>query len=188
VIQHLAPLFERYITLHRVHPTKTYNYAKREYFGYTVIEATRHLPKCAKAESWMYVAAPSGARLATIMDAERLYVGAQTQDRMFRGDGGIGGSNFHHAEMRSGNGTDTLERLLRSGTEVSIYRIDDKRLTRAVNTFSVLAPFRVLLDQPITARTHRGWWFEQAVLHTEAGRWRWNTQPADRRVATLFQA
>ncbi len=116
IISTLAPLFERYITLESVHPSATYNYKARGMFGLPVFESTMHRPKCSGG-SWTYVAVPGGAKLEALAAHERLYVGSQTGDRMFRGDA-MGGRNFHHAQMRSGNGGDTPEALLRSGRSI----------------------------------------------------------------------
>ncbi|MCB1995647.1 MAG: hypothetical protein KDG57_07165 [Rhodoferax sp.] len=47
IIQALAPLFERYITVERVHPTATYDYKARNMFGLPVFDIKMHRPKCA---------------------------------------------------------------------------------------------------------------------------------------------
>src|SRR5687768_16919984 len=127
-----APYFERYLTLERVHPIKTYDYVARGFRGEPVIDLTMHGPKCKRGESWVYVAIPHGRRLDALKSDEKLYVGAQTQDRMFRGDGGIGRTNYHHAEMRSGNGADNPISLLRSGTKIDIHRGAADALEKAV--------------------------------------------------------
>ena len=96
ILPFVAKYAEHYLTLHRLHPTRTYNYLARKVENEPVIEVTRHAQKCRIGESWMYIAVPSGARLIDLGREEKLYVGAQTTDRMFRGDG-LGGDNFHHA-------------------------------------------------------------------------------------------
>src|SRR4051794_21650539 len=101
----LASRFECYLTLEGVHPTDIYDYKTktRDFSGLSVIETTMHLPKCRAGESWLYVAVPTSANLATLSSKEKLYVGSQNGDRMFRGNG-MKRRNFHHADMRSGNG------------------------------------------------------------------------------------
>lgn len=178
----LAPYFERYITLVRVHPYATYNYKARNMSGLPVIEVTLHRPKCTPG-SWLYVAATQGARLESLESDERLYVGSQTGDRMFRGDG-LGGKNFHHAQMRSGNGDDTPVNFLRSGERIDIHLISADQICRAVAAISELSFLRPLLSQP---NKHVGYWIEQLTLHTQKGMWRWNTAPADGTAVAIFR-
>ncbi len=85
----LAPGFECYVTLEMVHPTATYDYITetRNFTGSPVIETTRHLRKGKKGESWLYIAVPTSANLTTLSSSEKLYIGSQTGDRMFRGTG-----------------------------------------------------------------------------------------------------
>ena len=45
LINHLAPVTEKYLTLLRVHPSKRYNYAARKYFNLQVIEVEQHQHK-----------------------------------------------------------------------------------------------------------------------------------------------
>lgn len=180
----LAPRFEHYLTLHRVVPCSTYSYAARGFHDLPVIECTRHGQKCKTGESWMYLAIPAGARLAALGSDERLYVGAQTQDRMFRGDG-LDGENYHHAEMRAGNGGDTPVSFLQAGRKIEIHRIAEPSIAIAVSQTPELAALRPLLSQPRQGQKHCGYWFEQYVLLTEPGRWRWNIQPAGSAIATL---
>lgn len=174
LINHLAPRFERYLTLERVHPQATYNYKARNFFDLPVIESTFHAPKC-RPDSWLYVAAPTGIFLADLSSSDKLYVGSQTADRMFRGDG-KGGKNFHHAQMRAGNGNDTLVEYLRAGHRVDIHRIAAAALRQAVAETAPLRCLTPLLGQPTQ---HVGYWFEQLVLHQEGRAWRWNTAPVE---------
>ena len=125
----------------------------------------------------MYVAVPSGASLETLTNDERLYVGSQTQDRMFRGDG-LGGANYHHAEMRKGNGPDNPVTFLRSGRKIYIHRIAGDRISAVIADAVELAFLESLTQQPRTPRSHTAYWFEQYILFSEAGRWRWNTAAA----------
>lgn len=55
-----------------------------------------HGKKCSGG-SWLYIAIDDNADLSTLNNEQKLYVGSQSQDRMFRGDG-LKGKNFHHAE------------------------------------------------------------------------------------------
>lgn len=186
IISTIAPLFERYITLERVHPTSKYDYKARGMFSLPVFECTMHRPKCA-AGSWTYVAVPAGADLAHLAEGQRLYVGTQTVDRMFRGDG-MKGSNFHHAQMRAGNGSDTPEALLRAGQRIDIYRLDATRLaTFLASRPHVQAQVPGLLQLIGHPAKHPGYWLEQFILHHEAKTWRWNTSGADREVERLLR-
>jgi len=137
LIFHLAPVSER-LTLERVRAQATYNYKARGFFDLPVIESTFHAPKC-RPDSWLYVAAPTGSSLAALSPSDKLYVGSQTADRMFQGDG-MGGNNFHHAQMRAGNGNDTLLNYLSAGHRVDIHRISALGLRQAVLGTEAFAP------------------------------------------------
>jgi hypothetical protein len=128
---------------------------------------------------------PAGSALASLAEIDRLYVGAQTQDRMFRGDG-MGGNNFHHAEMRSGNGTDNPERFLESGQRIEILRISADSINRIVSSSQELECLTPFLQQPKHPKRHTGWWFEQYLLFTEPKRWRWNTDTADKMIGQVL--
>jgi hypothetical protein len=185
ILQYLAPSFEHYLTLERVHPTRTYSYAARGYTGLPVIEVTQHRPKCKIGESWLYVAAPATARLSTLGSGEKLYVGAQTQDRMFRGDG-MGGSNYHHAEMRAGKGDDNPVSFLNTVGKISIHRISAEAIGVIVSRTPAMAPLAKLLLQPRTSRKHVGYWFEQYILSHEHSQWRWNTATAEKGIRGML--
>jgi hypothetical protein len=185
ILPFLSPSFEHYITLERVHPTQTYNYAKRNMYGLRVIEATRHLPKGKQGDSWLYVAVPSGASLETLTNDERLYVGSQTQDRMFRGDD-LGGDNYHHAEMREGNGSDNPINFLHSGRKIEIHRISARSIAATLAHTGELAFLEPLTRQPRTPKSHTAYWFEQYILFVEAGRWRWNTAAATSTIVSIL--
>lgn len=184
-LTHIAPHLKLYLTLERVHPTRTYNYAKRGLFNLPVIEVTQHGPKCKQGESWMYIATPVGASHATLKPEEHLYVGAQTQDRMFRGDG-LEGANYHHADMRAGNGNDTPLAMLRSGQRIAIHRISAADLASTVKANADLHFLLPLLQQPKSPKKHIGFWFEQYCLFAQPGRWRWNTAAPDKSIAQLL--
>jgi hypothetical protein len=128
---------------------------------------------------------PLGARVGALQPDERLYVGAQTQDRMFRGDN-CGGENFHHNELRTGNGMDTPVAYLRSNGKVAIHRVSAQAIAGVITKTPELANLRPLLNQPVTARKHIGYWCEQYILLTEADQWRWNTDAADSAVGKLI--
>lgn len=180
-----AQIAEPYLTLLEVHPTHTYNYVKRGFTGLPVIEVKQHRPKCGRGESWLYVAVPAGTALKSLGVADRLYVGAQTQDRMFRGEG-LGGTNFHHAEMRAGNGLDTPMALLQAGRQIDIYRINANQIASLISLDPDLHALKVLLAQLRTSTKHLGWWFEQYILFAEAGSWRWNTAREHSSLPGLF--
>lgn len=185
LMPHLASVAEHYLTLHRVDPVRTYNYIARELRDQPVIECTRHLPKCAQGESWLYVAIPEGSQLRDLDPQDRLYVGSQTQDRMFRGDG-MSGNNFHHAEMRTGNGSDNLLSFLRSGNQARVYRFSASRIHEVVSACSELQALSPLTKQAEGNRKHPAWWFEQYLLHSERGMWRWNSAPATKLIADVL--
>ncbi len=186
LIPHLSAVAERYLTLLRVDPQRTYDYAARKLRGLEVIEVDHHAPKCRVGESWLYFAVGASTDLTAMTSEDRLYVGAQTGDRMFRGDG-LKGKNFHHAQMRAGNGKDTLSSYLIGGRQIAIYRVPAAVIARQVQDTAILQPLRILLSQPVTSVKHLGWWFEQYVLFTERGLWRWNTAQADKSLGDLFR-
>lgn len=185
LIPYVARHAEHYLTLHRVHPARTYNYLARGFKNQPVIEASRHAQKCRIGETWMYIAVPTGSKLNGLAQEEKLYVGAQTQDRMFRGDD-LDGDNFHHAEMRAGNGPNNLISFLRSGQEVDVYRFSGTLLSDAANSVHDLRRLTPINRQPHKGRKHAGWWFEQYVLYREPKTWQWNTDPADKIIQKVL--
>lgn len=182
VVSLLAPYFERYITLEHVHPSQTYDYKARGFFGLPVIEVSMHKPKCSP-DSWLYVAVPADVSLSSLAQGQRLYVGSQTSDRMFRGDA-MGGLNFHHAQMRAGNGDDNPVNYLRAGGRVTVHRVNATRIAAAFAEVPSLHRFRPLLAQ---TRMHVGYWLEQHVLMHELNDWRWNTAGADSSARAVLQ-
>ncbi len=185
LIAHLAPVAERYITLLRVHPTKRYNYAKRNFYDLPVIEINQHSEKCKNGDSWLYFSVPTTASLSALLPQDRLYVGSQTQDRMFRGDG-LNGQNFHHAEMRAGKGSDTPIAFLNEDRQIDIYRVASNKIAALVSSNPALEKLRVLAELPRTPRQHLGWWYEQYVLLSEPNQWRWNIATAYKPLVNLF--
>jgi hypothetical protein len=182
VVSLLAPYFDRYITIERIHPSQTYDYKARGVIGARVIEITMHTGK-RSGGSWLYVAVAAGSNLESLATREKLYVGSQTLDRMFRGDG-MAGRNFHHAQMREGNGADNLENFLRSGEKVLIYSISDVSITRAVEQVQQLSRFNGLLYQHTK---HVGYWFEQLILYLEGKEWSWNTARAEQPAVAVLR-
>lgn len=185
VLASLAPYFEHYLTL--VHPTATYNYKARGFFNWPVIDVTMHRPKCTPG-SWLYVAVPAGADLAALRHYERLYIGSQTGDRMFRGDG-MRGCNFHHAQMRAGNGDDNPINYLRSGRCVDLHRVNEASMKRALSDVPSFVALAAILNT--VTKSHLGYWLEHIVLAAEARQWRWNTAAADHeavRVAAVLSS
>lgn len=165
----LAPHFESYLTLVRLVPGQTYNYAARKFLNLPVIEHRRHAPKCGPGEEWTYVVVPAGADLRRRSPGQRLYVGAQTSDRMFRGDD-VRDENFHHAEMRRGRDGDNLESFLATNGSVDVHRLPMHRLRAQTQQDPVV---RRLLALPASSRQHTGYWAEQLLL-LRSGPWRWN--------------
>lgn len=180
-----ASVAERYLSLLRVRPQATYRNDAKFNRDFEVIDFERHGPKCARGESWIYFAFTENANPVAAKPGERLYVGAQTQDRMFRGDD-MDGDNFHHAQMRAGNGNDTLVALLMQGVRIAVFRARSEHVAEAITARTELNRLRILAQQPRTSRRHLGWWYEQYILHSEPGQWRWNTATASRDVSRLF--
>lgn len=177
----LAANFEHYLTLVRLVPGQSYNYAARQAFNLPVIEHRRHAPKCARGEEWTYVAVPAGADLGGLTTNQRLYVGAQTSDRMFRGDSKLG-ENFHHDQMRKGRGQDSLPTYLAATGSVDVYRLPMHLLRMQKQPDPVT---RRILALPASSRNHLGYWAEQLLL-LRSGPWRWNVaQPSTSTVDTL---
>ncbi|MFB9886909.1 hypothetical protein [Balneatrix alpica] len=188
LIPEISSLAQKYVTLNGINPSKTYDYVTktRKFRGLPIIDSILHARKCGSGESWLYVAVPLGAELSQLSAQDRLYIGAQTQDRMFRGDG-LNGKNFHHAEMRAGKGEDNLENYLKSGKKAVIYRFNAYRIEALVRRQPQLSELLVLLDQRRTPTKHLAWWFEQYALYCEPNVWRWNVQPSSKVLTNLFQ-
>lgn len=178
----LSPYFEPYVTLRRVHPSQTYDYKSRGFFALPVVEVSMHKPKCSP-DSWLYVAAPAEATLTSLEPGQKLYVGSRSSDRMFRGDA-MNGRNFHHAQMRAGNGDDNMVNYLRVGGRVTIHCINAGRIAGAFTEVPNLHRFRPLLAQ---TPKHVGYWLEQYVLMHELKDWRWNTAGADSSARAVLQ-
>lgn len=176
---------EHYLTIHRVDATETYNYRVPEFVEVQVVDHSRHAKKCGKGETWMYIAVPRGANLTSLRKEQKLYVGSQTSDRMFRGDGPRV-ENFHHAQMRKGKGSSNLISFLQTGNEVDIYRFAGAAMRETVSSVNALNQLSALIQQPLPPRTHLSWWFEQYVLHKELDQWQWNRKGADAVVSNFL--
>jgi hypothetical protein len=174
-----APAFERDVSIIAVEEGKTYNYAARGVFSEPVVRIQLHGRKCATGQSWLYVAVAADAALATLRPHQKLYVGSQTQDRMFRGDGGVGGSNFHHKQMRDGgsDGGGLIDHLRNEGP-VEIFRASRERLSQVIASDASLRWMR-----PLLCEKHLGEWCEDLVLMVEKPQWRWNIKPANKEHA-----
>jgi hypothetical protein len=181
IVELLAPYFERYITINGTVRGKSYNYVKRGFKNLPVVDITFHSPKCDR-DSWLYVAVAKDSKLAALRPEEKLYAGSQTSDRMFRGDG-LQGKNFHHAEMRSGNGERNLIRYLNAVGKVEIHRISARGLAETVAHVQKLRVFAPLLLQP---NKHPGYWFEQAILFHEPREWAWNTNGTENKAGLVI--
>jgi len=183
IIKELARSFEHYLTIEAVDPIATYSYVTRGFFDLPIVNTVCHRPKCKAGETWTYVAIPRGSTLTRLGSTDRLYVGAQTVDRMFRGDDKQA-KNFHHAQMRKGNGDDNLVNFLRTGKSIEIHRIPGDGLLARLERDADLEPLRWILHAPKTKKQHTGFWLEQAILHLEPNQWRWNTARAVDAVQT----
>lgn len=176
IISTIAPYFQHYIHISRVHPTATYNYLAREAIGLPVFETKLLLPKARDGESRTYIAVAGGANPTSLKPGERLYVGCETADRMFRGDG-TSGTNFHHGNMRSGKGGDDPVKLLRAGGTIDIYCLDARSLAKRTGLTSALASIVRIMNTP---GKHPGYWLEQLILHQEFEQWRWNKRGCEK--------
>jgi hypothetical protein len=183
VIELFAPYFDRYITINCLVPNEYYDYVKRRMNKLPVVDCTIHLSKC-NPGSWLYVAVNAETDLSNLKSDDKLYVGSQTQDRMFRGDG-LKSKNFHHAEMRAGREGQNLIIYLEAGNQVIIYRMPCSKMSEAVREIEGLNRFIPLLNQP---KKHVGYWFEQLILKYEPNTWKWNIAGVERGAQRIFAA
>ena len=184
----LANHFTPYITITGLVENKAYPYKRFPGEIFPMVSHVMHLEKCkGKGNSWLYIAVDEGANLSTLNDKQKLYVGSQTIDRMFRGDG-FKGKNFHHTEMRKGNGVRNLISYLRCGNKVKIYVLQGSKLfslTEQLEDFKKLAP---LINRPSfnSKVIHPGFWFEQLILRESSNQWAWNTNGADKKAIKII--
>ena len=183
-IRKLSRYFQRYITITGF-TGETYTYVarsrdKKNPEKYPVLDCQLHREKC-KPGSWLYIAVEGNSDLINLDNAQKLYVGSQKKDRMFRGDG-LNGVNFHHREMRKGNGQNNLEEYLQKGGTVDIYIISKDVLERAARESpelkyiaQILADDKLKEDKSVD---FPGYWYEQTILYEEKSSWSWNTKGA----------
>lgn len=160
---------------------RTYTYRAR--YGdqpWPVVDLVMHRPKISGG-SWLYVATDSEA--GPIRKCNLLYVGSQTVDRMFRGDG-MDGRNFHHEQMRNASSPMNMVRYLREGGKVHIHVISGPELASLAHSQPDWGDLRPLVAQP---SKHLGYWFEQAILMETKNHWIWNTNGPDRQAVQVLK-
>lgn len=170
IVNQLAKYFQPYITITGLAEGKTYTYMARSPNRWPVVSLIMHRPKC-RPGSWLYIAIDGDTNPSSLQEGQRLYIGSQIQDRMFRGDG-LKGNNFHHREMRSGNGEHNLISYLQSGKSVKLFVIPIELLVQIPNKEEGLRHYASLIAHPAG---HPGYWFEQVILREDKHRWAWNT-------------
>lgn len=190
LIREIAPYAVPYISITGL-AGQSYTYRKR--FGekqFPVVAHTMHLKK-GGVGAMMYLAVAAGADLLALKDGQRLYVGSQSGvDRMFRGDG-LKGRNFHHAQMREGNGGHGLERYLAGGGAVDVYAIASEKLIKLTATSVRMRNLGPMARGEVTlprGRDYAGYWFEQLVLREEHRQWAWNTHGVQAEARAVFEA
>lgn len=188
----ISSCFSPYLTLTGLVPGATYSYNARGSSNHPCVTLTWHQKKVGgQGQSWLYMAVKRGASLSHLVPGERLYVGSQTRDRMFRGDVARHTQNFHHADMRSEGKGDSLENYLATGEQVDILIANADTLRRAIvqdpTTMAPLIPALTAPTAPIARGKHFAYWIEQYILIEEVGQWRWNKKGADRAAIRLFR-
>jgi len=171
-VQALSRHLCRYLTIEGLDGQKTYTYKKRCSTTWNAVRVQKHRDK-QKPGSILYMALDSDADLDSLQPGDLLYVGSQTQDRMFRGDG-LGGTNFHHREMRLGKGDDNLTSHLRGGRGVTLFTVTGKSLKSLSPGASIFE-----LACPTARGPHPGYSVEQLILLEGHQHWRWNAAGAD---------
>jgi len=163
----LSGNFVKYITIKGL-TGGTYNYRSK---NHPVVDYELHKEIC-KNGSWLYIAVEGNSDVMNLNDSQKLYVGCKKErDRMFRPSKG---KNFHHKEMREGNGQNNLEVYLQIGGTVDIYIIDILEMLDAeVSERQYMA---AILADPPKYREHPAHWYEQIILSQEKRSWSWNTQ------------
>lgn len=106
---------------------------------------------------------------------------------MFRGDG-LKGKNFHHQEMRNGNGLVNLEEYLEKGNKVEIYVISKNILEKATKEEPSLKKYEVLISDTSLKKysQHPAYWYEQIILSEENNCWAWNSKGADNKAFKII--
>jgi len=185
-IKKLSRYFQKYITITGL-TGETYTYKARSDKNYPVVDYVLHKEKC-KLGSWLYIAVDGNSDLNNLDNAQKLYVGSQTQDRMFRGDG-LKGKNFHHLEMRKGFGQNNLEEYLQKGRTVEIYIISKGVLERGAAEAPELEHIAPILadDSLRKYANHPAYWYEQIILSEEKRSWSWNEKGADSKAQEIIK-
>ena len=183
----LGKYLQKYISISGLSGS-TYTYKARSKEPFPVVTHKLHKEKC-KPGSWLYVALDSKADIKNIKNSDKLYIGSQTQDRMFRGDG-LKGTNFHHLEMRKGNQHLNLINFLEAGNEVIIYRLGKDQLFQIAENEPDLKRIRpIISSSKIQKFTNSpGYWFEQIVLYQEKECWDWNTKHSDSNARAVIES
>ena len=172
----LSRKFKKYITI-KGFTGEEYTYKKRSDKNYRVVDIELHKEKC-KPGSWLYIAVEGNSDVIDLDDSQKLYVGSQTKDRMFRGDG-LDGKNFHHQQMREGNGQNNLEEYLQLGGTVDIFIIGKDILEElAAKVTELQFVSAILADDSLKRTDQPGWWYEQIILSEEKESWSWNIKGA----------
>jgi hypothetical protein len=184
IIQTFSNYFQPYLSVKGIRIDQSYNYAARGMFDLPIFDLAMHRSKTPKG-AWTYLAVPAGSSLSALKENERLYVGCQTSDRMFRGDFDkeLRGKNFHHHQMRTGRNGDNAETYLKSGMRFDIFVLDAQSLLLKIANDSSLSHLTELMSQ---LGNHPGYWLEQFILATQSGRWRWNQKGAESGVLSFL--
>jgi hypothetical protein len=192
IVNLLAKHFTPYISVTGLVENQTYPYRESEKGfpneRFPIVSLVLHLEKCkGKGKSWLYIAVDEDADLSTLDDKQQLYVGSQTEDRMFRG-AGLKGKNFHHNEMRKGNGEQNLINYLQSEKKVKIYVIAGSKLSSLVEQLEDFKGLPPLINRPSfnSKENHPGFWFEQLILRESSTQWAWNTNGADKKAIKIM--
>ena len=152
---------------------ETYTYRSK---NHPVVDYEIHKEIC-KNGSWLYIAVEGNSDVMNLNDSQKLYVGCKKERaRMFRP---LKGKNFHHKQMRKGNGQNNLEEYLQIGGTVDIYIISKDILEILAAEDTELQYMRaILVNSPKKHREHPAHWYEQIILYQEKSSWSWNTQGA----------
>lgn len=189
LIAKIAQVAKPYITISGF-TGETYTYAARtKNFAHPVVDHVMHEAKVL-AGQMIYFVVPSDADLQSLNPREKLYIGSQgNTDRMFRGDN-MGGKNFHHLQMRDGNGKPSLISYLRASGRLTIYRAASSDLSRMISEDTLLKPMLPLADGRIKlsrGRDHIGYWLEQLALRDELPEWQWNSAGAQAEAVAILK-
>lgn len=180
-----AKYFDKYIELHEF-TGDTYTYKARSVKPFREIRSTFYQTK-SQAKNIVYIALDSNADINNLQDKDKLYIGSQTVDRMHRGDG-KGGKNFHHKEMRTGNGSENLENYLKQGNSVTVYILDKAKIESITQNDPDLIHLHEYVRNNSNPKKigYYGYWIEQLILHEEGQNWSWNKKGAEVNVRTLM--